>query len=266
MLNELRFTSSQAPNAFPYVKALLSHLSERLGFPVHFTEHADWLTRETQLEAGEIQVGWICGLPYVWKADIPDPSIRLLAAPVMSAARYADKPVYYSDVLVRADSAFKRFEDLRGTVWAYNEVRSQSGYNITRYHLATMQAPSGFFRKSVNAGSHQNALKLILRGSVDASAIDSTVLETERRANPNLKSALRRIAILGPSPIPPWVIHKDVPAETRAALQRELIQLDTYEEGKTLLAAGRLARFAKVQDSDYAPIREMAALAEPVKL
>lgn len=52
------------------------------------------------LDLGEIQVCWICGLPYARKHDQGRAEIELLAAPVMRHPRYGGKPVYYSDITV----------------------------------------------------------------------------------------------------------------------------------------------------------------------
>ena len=265
-MDRLRFTSSQAPNASEVVGAILEQLSRHLGISIDFITEGDWQAREAALEAGSIQLGWICGLPYVIKADSPNPGIRLLAAPVMASARYQNRPIYYSDVVVRADSPFDSFEELRGAAWAYNEPLSHSGYNITRYHLATIGETGRFFSQARRAGSHERALKLLLRGRIDAAALDSTVLETELRARQDLAGQIRIIATLGPSPIPPWVIHRSVPEDICQALHSALTQLHNDDDGRALLAAGALARFTSVEDSDYDPIREMARQAEAIQL
>jgi phosphonate transport system substrate-binding protein len=208
----LSFTSCQAPNANEQVRQILAYLGKRLGLPIHFVQDADWRDRERALDAGEINAGWICGLPYVWKADQPDPAIELLSAPVMAAPRYQDRPIYFSDVVVRSESPYRSFDQLRGAAWAYNEPRSHSGYNLTRYHLSAVSPHQTFFSRVIEAGSHERALRLVLRGRVDASAIDSTVLETELANQPDIASRLRVIEALGPGPIPPWVVHKSAPA------------------------------------------------------
>ena len=102
-------------------------------------------------------------MPYVNKADQKQSTIRLLAAPIMLKERYGDRPVYFSDVIVHKDSPIRGFSELRGKVWAYNEPNSHSGYNITRYQLALLGEHAGYFGKVVAAGSHQNALALILK-------------------------------------------------------------------------------------------------------
>ncbi|MCK4975914.1 MAG: PhnD/SsuA/transferrin family substrate-binding protein [Anaerolineales bacterium] len=86
--------------------------------PVKFVVDPPYPERERQPDSGDIDIGWICGLPYIGKADQANPTIELLVAPVMQAARYRDRPVYYSDLVVHHDSGFQQFADLRGASWA----------------------------------------------------------------------------------------------------------------------------------------------------
>lgn len=261
----IRVTSIQAPNADPICRRISKYLGERLGIPSEYIEMASWQERERLLDAGEVQVGWICGLPYIWKADRERSQIELLAAPVMQAERYQDRPVYFSDVIVHRESAFTSFMDLRGASWAYNEPHSHSGYNITRYHLASLGENTGFFGKIVEAGSHQAALEMILRRQINASAIDSTVLETEIQLHPEIQTQFRIIAALGPSPIPPWVISTSVPSVMRQAIRDILLNMHSNPRGREILSAGQIKRFARVEDSDYDPIRRMARLAQAIE-
>jgi phosphonate transport system substrate-binding protein len=260
----LRFTSIQAPNADPFCRSISAYLGSVLSIPTQFVGDLPWQEREAALDSGNIHVGWICGLPYVWKADHKPPLVDLLAAPVMIGSRYNDRPIYFSDVIVRRDSPYRSFNDLRSRTWAYNEPHSQSGYNITRYTLATLNAYKGFFSRVVAAGSHQNALNLVLSGAVDASAIDSTVLETELDQDPTLQNRIRIIDVLGPSPIPPWVVTHGLPGNLRSRLQEALLGMHLDPGGCEILSSGRTARFVAVSDQDYDSIRVMESIAKGV--
>lgn len=264
-MNTLVLTSLQAANADPSIRAIAEHLSGKLGLSVSFADARRWQDREILFDRGEVQIAWLCGLVYVEKRDGGAP-IELLAAPVMDGPHYAERPVYFSDVVVRADSPFHTFADLRGATWAYNNFGSHSGYNITRYHLARLGEDGSFFGRVVEAGAHQRSLALILAGEIDAAAIDSTVLETELRLRPEVAGQIRSIERLGPSPIPPWVVRREVPSELVAALRRCLVEMHTDPAGAALLSQAQMLRFAPVTDSDYDPIRRMAALAERVTL
>jgi phosphonate transport system substrate-binding protein len=264
-MNRLKITSCMAANADATCRAIAAYLGDRLSIPTDFINRIPWQEREQRFDAHEIQVCWICGLPYIWKADRPGSEIEPLAAPVMQGDRYQNRPIYFSDVIVRHDSPFQRFEDLRGTVWAYNEPRSHSGYLVTRAHLAVLKE-HGFFGAAIESGAHQTSLQWLLEGKIDATAIDSTVLETELRQRPQLRSQLRMIEALGPSPAPVWIVSTTVPAALREQLRSLFLNLHTDPQGQRILAEAAIARFAAVSDRDYDPIRAMARLAESVHL
>lgn len=195
MNQPLKIISIQSPNAAESCRLITEHLGQRLGVATEFINDVSWQERDRMLESGAADIGWVCGLPYVKKAKRFPGRFELIAAPVMQQARYQRQPVYFSDVVVRRDSQFGAFNDLRGTRWAYNEPNSQSGYNITRYHLAQLGETDYFFERVYEAGSHLNALDMILQGHIEAAAIDSTVLEQVALDRPDARTiACRRYA------------------------------------------------------------------------
>ena len=251
----------QADNTFSLSRALAGYLSDYLARPVRFLDGADWRDSYTAIAAGRIDIGWICGRPYVDLLAAGAP-ISLLAAPVMAGARYGGQPGYFSDVVVRRDSRFRHFADLRGASWAYNEPGSHSGYHVTRYHLAQLGETGRYFGRVVGSGGHMRSLQLVLSGAIDASAIDSTVLEWAQERDPTLAQRIRIIDILGPSPGPPLVVAGEQGLALRQQLRAALLTLPETAAGWSILALGGLARFAAVADSDYDAIRTMAEVAQ----
>lgn len=261
----LLITSCMAPITDRFVRALADYVAQRLAIDTRVVDGVSWQEREQWLDEGRAHVGWLCGLPYVWKADGAAP-LRLLAAPVMAGERYGGRPVYFSDVVVHRESRFATFEDLRGASWAYNEPRSHSGYLLTRYNLALRGLNGDFFGRIVGAGSHQRALEMIVAREVDGSAIDSTVLALVLEADPAIGEQIRVVESWGPSPIPPWLIRRETPAPLRERLQQLLLEMHEDEDGRAVLRLARVARFVTVEDADYDPIRQMARRAENVTL
>lgn len=102
-----------AQNADAMCRELTGYIAQRLGITARFVDDVPWQERERLLDTGAIDLCWICGLPYVQKADAAA-LIELCVAPVMSGTRYGGQPVYFSDVLVRSDSAYGSFADLHG--------------------------------------------------------------------------------------------------------------------------------------------------------
>lgn len=262
----LTLATCQAHNTVPVCQALADYLSERLSVPVTFLSGLDWRDCYRGIATGTISVGWICGRPYTRLVDEERAPIRLLAAPVMAGERYGGRPIYFSDVVVRADSHYQRFDDLRGASWAYNEPGSQSGYGITQYRLAMLGEGEGFFGRVLASGAHVRSLAMVLAGEVDASAIDSTVLEWELARDPELVDHIRIIDVLGPSPIPPLVASTQLEPSLVNAIRDALIALHRHAEGGAILALGRLAKFTSVLDSDYDSIREMAGICRDIRL
>jgi phosphonate transport system substrate-binding protein len=254
----LRFATFLAPNMAPVYRFLAERIGERLGRPVELVVGRSF----DEFEAGEADLGVICGLPYVWLADRRPPPVEALAAPVLSGARYAGRPVYYSDVIVRHDSQITRLEELRGCSWAYNEPASHSGHTVTLYSLVRLGARPGFLGPVVQTGFHQRAIRLVAAGGVDAAAIDSQVLAIELRDHPRLADRLRLVGSFGPSTIQPVVAARRLPDALKDQVQELLVALAGDPAARPVLDYGLIDRFAPISDAAYDDIRAMLATIE----
>jgi phosphonate transport system substrate-binding protein len=127
-MRPLIFATFLAPNMFATYAFIARYVGEHLGIGTELIVGSSF----DQFERGEPGIGFLCGLPYVWLRRRDPPPIELLAAPVLHGERYAGRPIYFSDVIVRRDSPFRSFADLRGRAWAYNDRDSHSGYHLTR--------------------------------------------------------------------------------------------------------------------------------------
>jgi phosphonate transport system substrate-binding protein len=251
----LRFATFLAPNMLPVYRFLADRIADRLGRPVELVVGTSF----DQFERGAVDVGVICGLPYVWLAARRPPPVDPLAAPVLAGGRYGGRPVYYSDVIVRRDSGITCLEDLRGCSWAYNEPASHSGHTVTLYSLVRMGARPGFFARVVEAGFHQRAIRLVADGAVDAAAIDCQVLAVELRDHPRLAGRLRVIGTFGPSTIQPVVAASRLPDQLKDRVRELLVELGGDPSARPLLARGFIERFTAVDDAAYDDIRAMLA-------
>lgn len=258
MTGRLRIATFLAPNIRPVYQGVVDTIGRELGIE---TELIDG-TAFSQFTAGEIGAGFICGLPYVEMVRTDPALLDPIAAPVLAGSRYGGRPVYFSDVIVRADSDIASFDDLRGRSWAYNDPDSHSGYNLTRFHLVQLRETTGFFGRVVEAGFHQRAIRMVAAGEIDGAAIDSQVLAVELRNDPMLASAVRVIATLGPSTIQPLVAHQRLPETLRAGIRATVLAMHEYERGRAVLERGLVERFVPVSDGDYDDIRRMLAAVE----
>jgi len=254
----LRFTTFLAPKLFPVYAFITRYLGEKLGCPTELvvgTSYEEWVD--------QAEVGFLCGLPYVelTRGQKPLP-IEPLAAPLLQGQRYGGRPVYFSDVIVRRDSPFRSFADLRGRSWSYNEPRSQSGYGITRCRLIEMGETAGYFSAVVAAGWHERSIRLVSAGAVDASAIDSQVLALVLRDHPELAARLRVIDSFGPSTVQPVVAGRRLAESLKDDLRAVLVGMGEDPAAREPLTRGLVERFVPVTDQDYDDIRAMLAAAE----
>lgn len=254
----LHFATFLAPSIYPAYEFISNYVGQQLGIPTELVVGESF----TQFAKGSVDIGFICGLPYVQLTRQNPSPIELLAAPILQGERYGGKPIYYSDVIVRADSPFYSFEDLRGRSWSYNDLDSQSGYGITRHRLVQMGETRGYFGEVVCAGFHQESINMVCRGEIDASAIDSQVLGVAMRDDPDLSAQLRIIDSLGPSTIQPVVAANHLSDSLKADIREILLTMSSDINVRAHLAQGFFEGFAPVTDTDYDDIRAMLNAAE----
>lgn len=264
-MDKLLITSCLGPNTFPVVSAVADYIKHRMHLGVEVVNDISWKEREQFLGAGKIHLGWICGLLYVFKTKDSRSSLDLLAAPVMCGRRYQNRPVYFSDIVVRRGSPFQTFANLRGALWAYNGPRSYSGYYIVLHHLDVLAESHNFFGGTVESGAHLDSLQMVMNGQADVAVIDSTILDNELAQRPGLSDQIRVIETLGPSPIPPWVISRKLPLRMRQQLKRVLLEMDADPLGRALLAGDQLSRFVAVNATDYNLIRNVERTVAGIK-
>jgi len=233
------------------------YLEARLQHKVAFMSGFSYATINSMLESGMADIGFICGLPYVMKKDEPTPSIELLLAPVMKGAKYKDKPIYYSYVIVNKDSKINSFSDLKGRTFVFNDEISNSGYNMPRAYLIEQGETSGFFGDVIRAGSHEESIRMVALGKADVSAVDSLVYDYDMVNNPEFVKQTKIILTLGPAGIPPVVVSAKTPLPLRQKIKDILLGMKDDPTGKMILEKVLVDRFVVVDDSNYDSIRQM---------
>jgi phosphonate transport system substrate-binding protein len=251
----IRLATLLSPALYQTYEYIAGYLGERLGFPTSLhTGHS-----LAEFARGEAEIGFLCGLVYVRLKQDSSCPVELLAAPVLQGKRYRDAPLYFSDVIVRRDSSHTSFTDLRGCTWAYNERVSHSGYNLVYYSLLQRDLPLDYFHRTIETGSHLQSLRMVLDGDADAAVLDSHMLDVLFQQQTDLGDQLRVVEMLGPSPIPPLVIVKDLDPALKLRIQETLLTMHHDPYVARELSKGRIGRFAFVSDKYYDTIRAMFA-------
>jgi phosphonate transport system substrate-binding protein len=260
-ISAIRFASYLSPNMYPTYEYIARYIGEKVGWPTTLTVGRSF----EEFASGQVDVGFICGLPYVHLADSPTCPVELLAAPVLQGERYQCKPIYFSDVIVRSDSPYTLFDDLQGCVWAYNQRTSHSGCNLVCYSLLERGKSPHYFGKTVETGSHRRSVQLLLEGQVDGTAVDSHMLDVFLTQHSDIAKKLRIVDMLGPSSIPPMVVSKSLDIDLKCRMREALISMHLDPEAAKGLRQGLIERFVVVADDDYDDLRTMFARVQAVE-
>ena len=105
-------------------RALLDALIEQAQLPIDLIEHPPPLPIADLWARGDKAAVFMCGLPFSRAEPQPVP----IAAPVPSPIEFGGEARYWSDMVVRADSAFHDLRDTFGHRIAFTTSDSQSGY------------------------------------------------------------------------------------------------------------------------------------------
>jgi phosphonate transport system substrate-binding protein len=247
----------------PVYDEMARYLSRKLGWDVKVVSNLSYAESDNMLDKGTIQVGFVCGLPYVH--GFAKGNYELLAIPIMSlkkgvfpdAKGYDGAPgKYYSYTIVRKDSPLKTWADLKGKSYAFNETISNSGYNLPRAKLVSIGARDwNYFSRVVVSGSHEESIRLVANGKVDASSVDSLVLDYDRVAKDASALNVRIIEHLGPAGIPPVVISKKADPSIKQPLMDVLLAMHKDPEGKKILKKALMTRFDSPNDRNFDDIR-----------
>lgn len=246
-MNQLTIASYLAPNWFWFYQAIAAAIDRALPTQTHLSAHPCDPLHDPALLNSEIDLAFICGLPFIRHYQAFPGQYEAIAAPVMRSPRYQNRPVYFSDVIVRANSPIQTFADLVGQRFCYNDPGSNSGYYLLLHYLVENQYPVDFFRQLIQSSSHQRSIRFVIEGLADCAAIDSIVLAQELQAYPDLVSQIRVIESIGAVPVPPLIAARHLQPFDRILS----ILLNPDPQLQAAMERAEVDRFAAVCSQDY---------------
>jgi ABC-type phosphate/phosphonate transport system substrate-binding protein len=207
----------------------------------------------------DLGMAMMCGLPY--SERMPRPT--LVAAVVPLPERYGGRPVYFTDIAVRADASFRTLEDTFGHTIGYTLHDSMSGYAALRRHLLPYRRGKPLYARAVGGlQSARTVIEALADGRIDVGPLDSYSHDLLRANDPVFAAKVRVVDSTVAAPIPPLVATGAVPSEELGRLRSALVAAaDTAElaaERRTLLLKG----FALPHAQDYDVFRAIRADAE----
>lgn len=226
-------------------------LEERLGRPVTFIQRGNYREVVDLVRSGKIDFAWLCGYPYMRHRR----EMRLVAVPL-----WRGQPRYQSYLIADARNiGIRSLADLRGTVFAYSDPDSNSGYLYPQYALTQAgQNPATYFSRTFFTWAHRKVVEAVSIGLATGGAVDGYVWEMLAETHPDLAHGAR---IIEKSPFlgyPPFVARRDIP-EAELQRFREVLQgMADDAQGAALLDRLRLDGFVPGTPELYDGIARMA--------
>jgi ABC-type phosphate/phosphonate transport system substrate-binding protein len=245
-----------APAARAAWQELLGWVLRRAGLHWTYLDHESPLPMAHLWARDDLGLAFMCGLPYSLRTPAP----QLVAAPVPSPPRYADRAVYCTDLAVRADAPYEKIEDTFGGRLGYTVRDSQSGYYALRHYLQRHGKPARELYGSITGDliHARGVIAALADGRIDVGPLDGYVHDLLRHLEPGFASQVRVLATTDFTAMPPLVATGPLAKGALEKLREALLSV----EHETALAGARgtllLRRFAIVHPEDYVPTRDRA--------
>lgn len=231
---------------------LVSYLGQALHRPVEIVQRSTYAEINDLVKLRHVDLAFVCSLAYVLGEE--EFGMEFLAVPEING-----ETVYYSYIIVPADSEVQSVEDLRGKTFAFSDPLSNSGRLSPTYLLYQMrETPDSFFGKYMFTYSHDNSIRAVAGKVADGAAVDSLVYDYIVSNEPEIGAKTRIIRKSPPYGIPPAVVHPMLDQEIKGRLRGLFLNMGQDEAGRQVLNGIRVDRFVLGSDSLYDTIRSMA--------
>jgi len=124
------------------------------------------------------------------------------------------------------------------------------------------QTPQNFFKEWLYTYSHDNSIKAVAQGIVDAAAVDSLIWDYLDKKGSKYTKETKIIKISEPYGIPPVVVRPGLEEDLKIKIKDILLNMHSDKEGKDILEGMFIDRFVEIDDSLYDTIREAKTLIE----
>jgi ABC-type phosphate/phosphonate transport system substrate-binding protein len=203
----------------------------------------------------------MCGLARA----ISFPRAVLIVAPVVDEPRYGGEPIYFTDIVVRADTSHASIEDTFGPRVGYTVRDSHSGYVALREYLLPHRLARGAPLYGEVVGplvSPRAVVEALVAGRIDVGPLDSYAHDLMRANEPQLAGRLRTVATTRAAPIPPFVATAPLPPDAVQDLQAAFVQAIAAPDLQPLRDTLRLVKLVMPELADYDTFHARAAASE----
>jgi phosphonate transport system substrate-binding protein len=236
-----------------------AYMEKALGAPVKIFTASDYAGVIQAMAARQIEFAFLGSSAYaqLWKET------NGAAEPLLTSLQEDGSTGYYSVVVVRCDSPYKRLEDLKGKTLAFADPNSTSGFQVPSFHLRRNGFdPAKYFSATPFSGSHENGVMGVVNRSYDAAA---TYITDEQRGIPQRMVEKGMIPAntacwIWTSPeitSGPFTARKDLPDDLKKAAMEAVEQIPEKDQTAFQAMAPGNKGYKRVDHARYEWVIEM---------
>lgn len=230
---------------------LLDYLSGQLGYPVVLLQRRTYREVNDLLQNGGADVAFVCSGGYVAGSQMF--GMEILAQPEVNG-----RNTYQSYIIVQAENAARNIFALQGKTFAFTDPMSFSGRIAPVYMLVSRGFDSdNFFSRTFYTYSHDNSIRAVADGIVEAAAVDSMVYDRAALQNQELA---QRVKVIDRSPLvgnPPVVAGPHTDERLKNRLRALLLAMHEDKAGRAALISLGYDRFVQPDEATYVELKSI---------
>jgi phosphonate transport system substrate-binding protein len=232
---------------------LATYLENQLGMKVQFTPVTDYPAAVESLVNKKVDLVWFGGFTYV-QAKLRS------GGKVVPLAQREEDTKFQSVFITKTDSGIKTLNDMKGKQVSFGSQSSTSGHAMPRGVLVQAGInPEKDFKRIAYSGAHDATIASVVRGKVDAAALDITVWKKFVTEN---KVDTKEVNVFFTTPTYfnyNWSVHADMPVALQEKIKAALLALNPANpEHAEILRLNRATRYIETKPENYKELEAAA--------
>jgi ABC-type phosphate/phosphonate transport system substrate-binding protein len=244
----LIFETFLAPAWYKTYQYIIEYVERKIGVP-SFLLNGETLDDFAAVDA---DAGFVNALSYAQLLQQKPCPIELIASPLLKGEDEQDTSRAVFTIVVHKGSNLKSINDLEGCVWAYH---GSATYFEEQYSYE-QGVPLITFKEKIETTSQGQALRLVLDGKADATAIDAQMLQLVLHNSPHMAAQLHVLGTNGYAEGPLVVIATHVEPTLKRKIQEALLTIHLDKFYAQILLESGIQRFVALTNEFYQHIPE----------
>ncbi|WPC41108.1 phosphate/phosphite/phosphonate ABC transporter substrate-binding protein [Clostridium sp. JS66] len=224
---------------------ILERVCKNVGLKANAIIVKDYDALGTGIENNTIDVGWFS--PFAYVSAHKKNNVIPIVTPKING-----KTSYNGYIITRKDSGIETIKDLQDKKFGYVDKESASGYLYAKHILKTNGLnPKQLFKKVNFMGSHDNVIKGVLAGEIDAGATYSEALENAKNSGVDI-SKINIISKTDDIPKDAIAVNPRLNKEIVERLKNAFIEFKEFDGINS-----NVDGFVSSSDNNYNVIREV---------